>query len=59
MLDRKRRSATNMFLSLDLDSARICLFLESIATPNIQINSEEPALSESHPLLCILKSSFF
>ena len=31
MFDRKR-SATNMFLSLDMDSARICLFSGSIAT---------------------------
>ena len=32
-------SATNIFLSLEMDSARICLFLGSIATHN-QINSE-------------------
>src|SRR5215210_8459178 len=31
MFDRKR-SATNMFISLDMDSARICLFSVSIAT---------------------------
>ena len=37
-LDRKR-SAINMFLSLEIDSARICLFSGSMAT-QIQIYSE-------------------
>jgi hypothetical protein len=40
MLERKRSMTINMFLSLDIDSARICLFLGSIATHHNNINSE-------------------
>ena len=50
--------ATNMFLSLEMDSARICLFLARLQ-PIITILILSQPWVESHPLLCILKSSFF
>jgi len=40
----KPLSATNMFLSFEIDSARICLFIGSIASHHNQIYSE-PTLS--------------
>jgi hypothetical protein len=58
----KPLSATNIFLSLEIDSARICLFIGSIATHN-QIYSE-PTLSNvsstmNSEILLLFEKIFF